>query len=59
MIANLVCPSCSDMEKIVVPKDKCLAFHKCKKCHKIIKAKTCCVICDYSDKKCPVNISKS
>lgn len=56
MEANLKCPKCDFVEKIEIPKDKCLVFHECKKCKYFMKAdKTCCVICEYSDKKCKIH----
>lgn len=56
MKANIKCPECGNTQKIEIPKDKCLAFYKCDKCKKLIPAKkSCCVICDYSDKKCGVS----
>ncbi|MBI2671172.1 hypothetical protein HYX18_04325 [Candidatus Woesearchaeota archaeon] len=55
MKANLKCPYCKEIDKVHIPKDICLPFHKCSHCNKIITAKKeCCVICEFSDKKCPV-----
>ncbi|MBI4052836.1 MAG: hypothetical protein HY394_02245 [Candidatus Diapherotrites archaeon] len=54
--ALFTCPECGAKSEIAVPTGRCLAFHECVACHKIIAAKkSCCVICDYSDKKCPVS----
>lgn len=55
-IANLKCPFCGYIMKAEIPEDRCLAFLKCEKCQKLIKTPNseCCVICAYSDKKCPV-----
>lgn len=54
--AKIKCPKCDHIQKIEIPKDRCLPFYKCNKCKKIIPAPkdVCCVICAYSDKKCPV-----
>jgi len=55
--AILTCLECGAKEEIEIPKDKCLPFYKCKACKKLIFApkESCCVICSYSDKKCPVH----
>lgn len=55
--ANLKCPFCSHIQEVEIPQNRCLAFHKCQKCQKLIATPQgeCCVICAYSDKKCPVN----
>ncbi len=55
--ANFVCPECGGKEKIEVPENVCVAFKICKHCGKKISAKkdSCCIICSYSDKKCPVH----
>lgn len=57
-IANLKCPYCGEVQGIEVPKEKCLAFHICSECGRLIKAPkgSCCVICAYSDRKCGVSI---
>ena len=57
MKANITCPKCKYVQKIEVPKNKCIPFYRCNSCKNIVKAKkgSCCVVCDYSDKKCPVS----
>ena len=57
MKAVLTCPFCKHTRKIEVPKDRCLVLHKCEKFKHIIKSSDCCIICKYSDKKCPVSTS--
>jgi len=56
--AELICPLCSHKQEIDVPQTSCLAFYKCEKCQKEIsvpkESRNCCVICEYSDQKCPV-----
>ncbi|MAZ67152.1 hypothetical protein CL652_00015 [bacterium] len=56
--ANLTCPKCGHKQEVEIPEDTCLPFYKCGQCHKVISvpkdSKNCCVICEYSDKKCPV-----
>jgi hypothetical protein len=56
--ANLACPKCGHEQGVEIPDDKCLPFHECGKCHEVISvpkdSKNCCVICEFSDKKCPV-----
>lgn len=54
LIGTLTCPECGNKEEKEIPTSSCLQFYSCKKCGKTIKAeKSCCVFCDYSDKKCP------
>jgi hypothetical protein len=54
--ANITCPECGHTQKIGIPESSCLAFYECGNCKKTVQAKkTCCVICDYSDEKCPVS----
>lgn len=52
--AYLKCPSCSYIQEVIIPKDACLHFYKCKVCNKTISPQNgnCCVICTYSDKNC-------
>ena len=56
--ANLVCPHCNHKQEVEILQAGCLAFHKCEKCGKIISvpagSDNCCVVCEYSDKTCPV-----
>ena len=54
--ANIKCPECSHMQEIEIPEGSCLPFYKCNGCRKITPAPKdiCCVVCAYSDKKCPV-----
>ena len=56
--ANLKCPYCGFIMEVEIPQNGCLAFYKCQKCQKIISSPKgeCCVICAFSDKKCPVKI---
>ena len=56
--AILKCPKCEHAQEIKVPQSSCLVFYKCEKCNKVIsvpkESKNCCVICEYSNKTCPV-----
>lgn len=54
--ANLKCPECGYIREIEIPKSSCLHFYECPSCHKTITPTqgSCCVICAYSDKTCPV-----
>jgi arsenate reductase len=54
--ANLKCPECGYIREVGIPKSSCLHFYECLSCHKIIAPTqgSCCVICAYSDKTCPV-----
>ena len=60
--ADLKCPHCEHITKVEIPENRCLIFLKCEKCQKIIsvpkESEECCVICTYSDKKCPVSSKK-
>ncbi|MBI5884530.1 hypothetical protein HZB89_00350 [archaeon] len=57
MKAIITCPECKAKHEIEVPEGKCLYFWKCPSCGKLIQApkNECCVVCAYSDKKCPVH----
>ena len=48
------CPKCKEEMGVDVPKDKCVAVHKCDACGEDICTEEggCCVICSHSDKKC-------
>jgi len=55
IIGNVTCPECGHTQPIEIPTMSCQAFYKCEKCEKMIQAqKSCCVFCDYGDRKCPV-----
>jgi len=55
IIGNVTCPECKHVQPIEIPTMSCQAFYQCKGCNKVIKAqKSCCVFCDYGDRKCPV-----
>ncbi|MEK6904134.1 MAG: GDCCVxC domain-containing (seleno)protein [Nanoarchaeota archaeon] len=52
----LTCPNCEGKTTLKIPKNSCLNSYVCKKCKGVIFAKeSCCVFCDYGDKKCPVS----
>lgn len=55
-LAVFKCPECGFKEEIEIPKNKCLQFHKCKSCNKLITVpkNSCCIICSYTNKKCPM-----
>lgn len=52
-----MCPYCDHAQRVKTPHSSCLAFHECANCREIIsvpeESSNCCVICEYSDKKCP------
>lgn len=60
--ATLTCPFCGGKQEVEIPQDKCLPMHKCEHCGKLITVPkgsgNCCVICEYSNKKCPVSGKK-
>ena len=54
-IGKVTCPKCGHKQRMEIPSISCQAFYKCDGCGKTIAAqKSCCVFCDYSDRKCPV-----
>jgi len=56
MFGIITCPKCGNKQKIRIPSNKCIPFYICKKCKKLIASKkSCCVFCDYGNKKCPVS----
>ncbi len=54
--AKIKCPECNHVQEIEISENSCLPFYKCVGCQKVISAPNdiCCVICAYSDQKCPV-----
>ncbi|MBI2146880.1 hypothetical protein HYU19_00200 [Candidatus Woesearchaeota archaeon] len=55
---TITCPLCGHQERMDLPSHSCQAFYRCKGCNKVISAeKSCCVFCDYSDRRCPVAVS--
>jgi len=54
--AKLRCPHCGYIQQVIIPQNSCLHFYECKTCHKMITPTpgSCCVICAYADKTCPV-----
>ncbi len=56
--ANIRCPYCECVQEIEIPTSSCLAFYICENCAKMVSvpkdSQNCCVICEYSDTKCPV-----
>ena len=55
MIGKITCPECGHIDDMEIPEISCLAFYKCSSCGKTIPAKkSCCVFCDYGDRKCPI-----
>ncbi len=55
---TLTCPHCKTKQEVEIPNDKCLALHLCESCGKMItvpkESKNCCVVCEFSEDKCPV-----
>ncbi|MBI4739414.1 hypothetical protein HY772_07790 [Candidatus Woesearchaeota archaeon] len=55
LAGTLTCPLCGHAQKLPIPNDRCVAAYVCEGCKKRISAnESCCVFCDYGDKKCPV-----
>jgi len=58
MKGNITCPECKHIQSIEIPTISCLVFYNCENCKKTISAKkSCCVFCDYGDRKCSVSES--
>jgi hypothetical protein len=54
-IGKVTCLECKHKQAIEIPTISCLPFYKCDSCNKTIAAKkSCCIFCDYGDRKCPV-----
>jgi AraC family ethanolamine operon transcriptional activator len=51
----LTCPGCGHMTLEEMPTNSCQFFHKCVRCHMLIRpiAGDCCVFCSYGSVKCP------
>lgn len=51
----LKCPYCSAKNKAIVDIENCPQSFTCPKCNQEVKnpLTSCCVICAFSDKKCP------
>ena len=60
--ATLTCPHCQHKQEVAIPQTGCLAFHACESCGELISvpegSDNCCVICEYSDKSCPIGHKK-
>jgi len=55
IVGNITCPECKHVQPMEIPTKSCQAFYTCEGCHTMIGAKkSCCVFCDYGDRKCPV-----
>jgi len=52
---TITCPQCGHSQSMQIPVGMCQAFYRCDGCKNLMKAeKSCCVFCDYGDRKCPV-----
>jgi len=60
--AILTCPKCNAQQEVEIPTNACLPFFKCSSCSELIStpqdSQTCCVVCAYSEDKCPVSTVK-
>lgn len=54
---KIKCPKCGHLQEIGVPENVCQLFYKCDGCDELIQTPpdSCCVICAYSETKCPVS----
>jgi len=53
--AMIKCPSCGKRSRIKISENESVYFYECKKCKNKLNtpASQCCIICAYTDKKCP------
>lgn len=57
--SNLTCPHCGVKKEIEIPESECMRSMECESYHKIIISSKkdsdhcTCVICEFTDKKCP------
>ena len=56
--ASLKCPECGFVENVGIPGNACMHMRKCAGCGRLMKTPKgfCCIICAYSDRKCPYTI---
>ena len=55
LMGIITCPKCGHKQILEIPTYSCQAMYQCEECMEMISAeKTCCVFCDYGDRKCPV-----
>lgn len=56
--ATIKCPHCSKNSRVSLSEDKFLGSLECKKCRQKIETPPshCCVICAFSNKKCPQSL---
>jgi peptide subunit release factor 1 (eRF1) len=55
---TLKCPKCHASNRVEVPLDRIINSFQCKNCKEEIRTpiSSCCVICAFSNKKCPTNL---
>lgn len=55
---SFTCPACGKSQTVEVPKEACLALHRCTACGAVVRPLPgdCCVICSYSAERCPVSL---
>jgi hypothetical protein len=56
--ATIKCPSCHSSNRLEVPLDRIINSFECSSCKQTIKTpiSDCCIICAFSNKKCPTNL---
>jgi len=58
-MATVKCPKCGHGTELEVPQNSCLPAYKCESCNELIMlpkdSDNCCVVCEYSDDKCPIS----
>jgi hypothetical protein len=54
-LVNIKCPFCDYKMRLNVPIDRSIQSTECKSCEQLIRTPLtqCCVVCAFSDKKCP------
>lgn len=58
--AQLTCPKCGGITEKPIREGVCEAMYDCASCGERVTAKECCcVICEYSDKRCSVTTKEA
>jgi len=54
---DVKCPNCDKINRLDVPQEGIINSFECKECKNNVKTPItqCCIICAFSDKKCPLN----
>ena len=55
LTSRLRCPECGHSERLEMPTNACVFFHRCAGCGVMLRPKAgdCCVFCSYGSVPCP------